>query len=94
MCFVFYENLEAAEKKDKTKQSVPQYFTTMAEQRTFWQRNRRRAFSQPSYVEYLSVRSLGSWNRFTCTSFTYDFNFLLVKCGLKCGIKCGIAHTW
>ena len=37
-CFVFYENLEAAEKKDKTKQSLPQYFTRMTEQRTLWQK--------------------------------------------------------
>lgn len=57
-CFVFYENLEAAEKKDKTKQSLPQYFTRMAEQRTLWQKKIavglglfRNAFSRPRHVE-------------------------------------------
>ena len=53
MCFVFYEYLEGGrgteKKTTKTKQNKknkrrpPQSFTRMAEQRTFWQRNRHRA---------------------------------------------------
>ena len=53
MCFVFYEYLEGGRgtekknNKNKTKQKnkrrPPQSFTRMAEQRTFWQRNRHGA---------------------------------------------------
>ena len=56
MCFVFYECLEGGgggggrkkkqnknKTKEKNKRRLPQSFTRMAEQRTFWQRNRHRA---------------------------------------------------
>ena len=51
MCFVFYEYLEGGgdrtkqqkQNKTKNKRRLPQSFTRMAEQRTFWQRNRHRA---------------------------------------------------
>ena len=77
MCFVSYEYLGTAEKK------TSELFLSISLE---WLNNAlfgkeiavvlglglfRNALSSPRHVEYLSVRSLESWNRCTCISCTW-----------------------
>ena len=66
--------------KTKHKRRLPQYFTRMAEQRSFWQRNRHRAWAwhlppcfslTETWMLICPFESLKTWNCCTCACLQF-----------------------
>ena len=80
--------------KTKDKRSLPQYFTKMAEQRAFWERNRRRAWPllQRSWLTMLNVCP---FIRILDLLHVHIVHMASISYwSSECVLKCGVAHTW
>ena len=78
----------------KDKRSLPQYVTRMAEQRAFYQRNRRRAWPLLQR-SWLTMFNVCPFIRILEPLHVHIVHMASISYwSSDCVLKCGVAHTW